>query len=182
MTLTSFGIFAISLGLAAIVSWILSRLVKKEGAGCASFIFLSFIFWLALGYFTPTIDVITQNGDELDYSTKYALFSYEGNSISLGHDYIDNQSNDVLVIYPAFYGDASSEFSESSVEIIEAKSFQQIEHSPDEFFYEPKSIVSKKKKGECKWILERASKIQNEYNNKLERAKELLKELLGLPQ
>lgn len=152
--------------LAIVVSKLIVKLfVKDKGIGSAvlyiGVIILTPVFSLVLITLSATVVVVsTSETGLIDKKIEGVFFSYEDRSVEIGGDYVYNQSDEVLVLYPVYYGNGNEETqTDEAVQIIFANTFEKVEHEPDYCFYVPNSIVSKNKsKVECKWILETVTK------------------------
>lgn len=166
MVISTFFIWIIGAIIAAIASFVITKFSKKlddakVGVGCFCFLILTVVFSLILSLVLPSVTVITKTGSEYSEETSKAIFTFNNHSVSFCEDYIDNQTADILIIYPAYYGDENTIVESSDdIQLIEPATFVKCTHTPDHYFYEPSKIYSKKKKkAECQWILESASKI-----------------------
>lgn len=165
MIISTFFIWVIGAIIAAPLSFIITKLSKKLDdtkivVGCFCFLILTPAFSLALSFALPTVTVITKTEGEYSEETSKALFTFENNSVSFFEDYIDNKTTDVLIIYPAYYGDAGTIVeSQEDIQLIGPTTFTKCVHRPDYYFYEPSWVYITKRKAECRWILESASKI-----------------------
>jgi len=94
---------------------------------------------------------------------------------------MDNQTDDALIVYPVWYGNNETEISDSeaNLTVIDANSFSEITHEPDEYFYVPTSIYTKKtKKAECKWIVETLEEVLEREVTEREKTKKLFENIL----
>lgn len=173
MELSGFGIFVLALTI-AILGFVGIRALLKyfgfypQGLGYIACLILTMAVWFILLSITPKITVITGVGGDLEHKEIRALFSYNGNKISFGKDYVDNQTENTLIIYPEVYsehlGDASrANVRDDDVTTIDPYSLIAVKHFPDYYFYAPSAVYTKSRnKTEVKWILKSLSKVMEE--------------------
>lgn len=118
---------------------------------------VSLIFSLPLWWILPivfaSVTVVSGQGNDLDYETRYCVSEYDGNKVKAFKNYIFNKSNTTLRLYSQTYSTRSMPgFGSYNYHVIKPKSFEQVEHSPDYCFYEPKTVRSRSSI-ETKWIL-----------------------------
>lgn len=122
--------------------------------GLVSLIFSLPLLWIFTIVFA-SVTVVSGQGNDLDYETRYCVSEYDGNKVKAFKNYIFNKSNTTLRFYSQTYSTHSmSGFGSHNYHVIEPKSFEQVEHSPDYYFYEPKTVRSKSSM-ETKWILDK---------------------------
>ncbi len=189
MLLSKLGLFILALviGIACAIgiSTILKHLGRqRNGVGCVSGLFLTFGFWILLMFIMPQIVIITGSDEDLDDKKSYALFEYDGHSVNFCGKYLDNRSTERLIIYPQYYSSSKEQTEISDIEdededvtLIEPNSFTEIKHLPDHFFHAPSVVRSKHKgKTQVEWIIDRYSKLENEYLNKVGKRQKFINE------
>lgn len=99
MLLSQLGLFILALvigiacaiGISAILKY-LGR--QRNGVGCVSGLFLTFVFWILLMFIMPQVVIITGSDKDFDDEKSYALFGYDGHSLKFCGKYLDNKSTD----------------------------------------------------------------------------------------
>ncbi|MDE5561282.1 MAG: hypothetical protein K2J00_05700 [Bacteroidaceae bacterium] len=184
MIVSAWGIWGMGVFLAILSGYVITRFSRTMGdtkiaVGCYSSIILTVLFSIALTYVAASVVVVKQNNGEFEYETKRAFFRYEGHSVALCSEYIDNRTTEHLVLYPVYYGDAnSSDVSYKDVQLFQSNTFEKLLHTPDHYFYEPSSIYTRKKdKVVCEWILESATKVFEKAETERQRKQNILNKL-----
>lgn len=189
MLLSKLGLFLLALVLALICAICISAIIKRsgkryDGVGCVSGLFLTFGFWILLMFIMPQVVIITGSGENLEDEESFALFKYEDHSLNFCGKYLDNQSSERMIIYPQYYSSSKeqidvSEVNDKDITLIGPNSFTEINHIPDYFFYVPSVVRSKHDgKTQAEWILERYSKLENEYLNEIEKRRKFINEYI----
>lgn len=187
MLLSKLGLFILALviGIACAIgiSAILRHLGRQNnGAGCVSGLFLTFGFWILLMFIMPQVVIITSSGNNLEDKISFALFKYDGHSLNFCGKYLDNKLTERLIIYPQYYSSSKEQAGISDIEnedvtLIESNSFTEIKHLPDHFFHAPSVVRSKHKgKTQVEWIIDRYSKLENEYLNEVGKRQKFINE------
>lgn len=178
MLLSKLGLFLLALGLSIMCAIGINAIIKRsgkrlDGVGCVSGLFLTFGFWILLMFIMPQVVIITGSDENLDDEKSYALFGYDGHSLNFCGQYLNNKSTERLIIYPAYYSSFKeqtgiSDIEDEDVTLSEPNSFTEIKHLPDHFFHAPSVVRSKHKgKTQVEWIIDRYSKLENEYLNEV---------------
>ncbi|MCM1139977.1 MAG: hypothetical protein NC453_15535 [Muribaculum sp.] len=182
MILSTLGMVATAAILSAILSFVITKFTKRlKGIGCVSFIGLTFVFSFVLAFTLPKVVIIDKESNDFTHKSRYALFSYNGRHVSFCDTYMDNKTADILIVYPVWYGNAETQTRDLDDEptVIEANSFVEINREPDNYFYIPSSIYTKKtKKAKCKWCVEPLDKVLGREETEKEKTKKLFESIL----
>lgn len=187
MLLSKLGLFLLALAIGVACAIGISAILKhsgkqSNGVGCVSGLFLTFGFWILLMFITPQVVIITDSANNLDNEKSFALFEYDGHSLKFYGKYLDNKSAERLIIYPQYYSSSKEQtdfpdIKDDDVALIEPNSFTEIKHLPDHFFHTPSVVRSKHKgKTQVEWIIDRYSKLENEYLNEVEKRQKFINE------
>jgi hypothetical protein len=123
---------------------------------------ITFVVLIVIHFLTPTVIVIVKTDSSYTYNEKAVLFSYKMSNgsdieLSLGKNYIANETNDAMLLYPVYYGPKEKESSvvEADPIIINAHSVEVIKHTPDTYFSQPTEQIRTKSSSIVeRWILE----------------------------
>lgn len=167
MEITIVGKLLIAVLVAAIIGIIAGLIVQrgndaKVGLGCGLMFPITIAVFIILQIILPDVVVISNIKGQLSHDTKTIISSIKtplGKDVhlSLCDKYIANYSDEILILYPEYYGPAYKANSVSAEDpiIIEPNQVIKIEETPDFYFSPaPTQISTKSNSIEVRWVLE----------------------------
>lgn len=171
MEITFWNELIVAIVIAAIIGSIAGLVVKrcndsKVGIGCGLMFPITLITLIGFKFLLPDVTIINEeNGvlshSESEYLKSYSLPNGDTFPLSLKKSYIANTTDELLVLYPAYYGlDTSKAPEEEKPIFIAPNTVVCIKNRPDKFFEAPDNQISTKSSSiEVRWILEPLRKI-----------------------
>lgn len=167
MEITIVGKLLIAVLVAAIIGIIAGLIVKrgndaKVGLGCGLMFPVAIAVFIILQFVLPDVVVIANIKGQLSHDTKTFISSIKTPSgkavhLSLCDKYIANFSDEILILYPEYYGPANkanSVIAEDPI-IIEPNQVVKIKETPDYYFTPAATQISTKSNSvEVRWVLD----------------------------
>ncbi len=178
MPVSKLALFIFCAILMTVIYFIVARAVKKNTGTplrkrwIFAFCCFGFILWgLMGGTIIPQVITIDGSDDNYTHTKELHLFSYTDDygvkhPLSVGCSYIENLTDEELIIYPVVYGEVtSSSPGRKNCEYIKAQSFKKVRHTPGHFFSRaPYHIYMKEsEKTKTEWYLDLRKNIYFTY-------------------